>query len=122
MKSPKKGDKNDQAREQLKITIDSEDSDDFEEDKPLSPIIKSPRKPSVSPKEKTIVNNVRPIMDSEKIHEKSRNSLWEAFITPRDPKEKSKSRDPSISPRESKEKDINPQEAKYVFFYIFNLY
>jgi len=114
MKSPKKGDKNDQAREQLKITIDSEDSDDFEEDKPLSPIIKSPRKPSVSPKEKTIVNNVRPIMDSEKIHEKSRNSLWEAFITPRDPKEKSKSRDPSISPRESKEKDINTQEAKRI--------
>eukprot|EP00092_Neocalanus_flemingeri_P010552 GFUD01011368.1.p1 GENE.GFUD01011368.1~~GFUD01011368.1.p1 ORF type:complete len:552 (-),score=188.52 GFUD01011368.1:167-1822(-) len=112
MKSPKKGEKNDNLRAQLKITIDSDDSDDFEVDKPLSPILKSPRKPSVSPKDKSNSSNLRPIMDSEKVHEKSRNSLWEAFITPREPKEKSKSRDPSISPREKKVKSPNSQEAK----------
>ena len=110
LKSPKKGEKFDQSQDQLKITIDSESSDDGEEDKPLSPILKSSRKLSMSPKEKSGSSDLRPIMYSDKIHEKSRNSLREAFITPREPKEKSKSRDPSISPRERK--DPNTQEAK----------
>ena len=89
MKSPKKGEKFDQSQDQLKITIDSESSDDGEEDNPLSPVLKSSRKPSMSPKEKSCLSNLRPIIGSDKIHEKSRNSLWEAFITPREPKEKS---------------------------------
>ena len=106
MKSPKKGEKQDQ----LKITIDSGSSDECDEEKTFSPILKNSRKPSISPKEKSGLPNLTPIMHSEKIHEKSRNNLWEAFITPREPKEKSKSRDPSISPREKK--DNNTQEAK----------
>merc|ERR1712106_848809 len=110
MKSPKKGNSHDQ----LKITIDSGSSDEYGEEKTLSPILKNSRKPSISPKDISAIPNLTPIMHSEKIHEKSRNNLWEAFITPREPKEKSKSRDPSISPRdrEKKEKDIKTQDAK----------
>lgn len=108
MKSPKKSD----SQGQLKINIDSDSSDyEFEESKTLSPILKNARKPSVSPKEKSAVSNLTPIMHSEEVHEKSRNNLWEAFITPRDPKEKSKSRNPSVSPREEK-KGNDAQDAK----------
>ena len=76
IKSPKK-------EEELKIEIDSESEDDY--------IMKSPKKLSMSPK-----INIGPMIDSEKFHEKSRNSLWEAFITSREHREGSKS-----SPRET---------------------
>merc|ERR1711976_915417 len=69
-KSPKKN-------EQLKIIIDSESEDDY--------VMKSPKKLSMSPK-----INIGPMIDSEKFHEKSRNSLWEAFMTS---KENSNSKD-----------------------------
>merc|ERR1711994_873228 len=49
-----------------KIDVDSDKSD---EEGAASPKLKSPKKPVI------------PIMDSEKVHEKSRNSLWEAFMT-----------------------------------------
>ena len=80
-KSPKKN-------EQLKIHIDSESEDDFP--------MKSPKKLSMSPKV-----NIGQMIDSEKYHEKSRNSLWEAFMTSKDSnKDKSKSsKSPSISPK-----------------------
>ena len=119
MKSPKKGNSHDQ----LKITIDSGSSDEYGEEKTLSPILKNSRKPSISPKDISAIPNLTPIMHSEKIHEKSRNNLWEAFITPREPKEKSKSRDPSISPRdrEKKDKDIKSQDAKYENLFLFFL-
>jgi len=110
-KSPRKS-------EALKIDIDSEEEDSVF----ASPTLKSPRKASSSPKEKS-GGVIRPIiMDSEKIHEKSRNSLWEAFMTPKEPKEKSKSKEPSLSPRslpsprERREKEPSlsprPQEPK----------
>ena len=76
----------------------------------------------MSPNEKSGLSTLHPIMDSEKVHEKSRNSLWEAFITPREPKEKPKSRDPSISPRETKE--TNSHEARsfyFSFLFIFSI-
>ena len=108
MKSPKKS----ESHGQLKINIDSDSSDyEFEESKTMSPILKNARKPSISPKEKAALPNLTPIMHSEEVHEKSRNNLWEAFITPRDPKEKSKSRNPSVSPREEK-KANNAQDSK----------
>ena len=119
MKSPKKGNNHDQ----LKITIDSGSSDEYGEEKTLSPILKNSRKPSISPKDRSAIPNLTPIMHSEKIHEKSRNNLWEAFITPREPKEKSKSRDPSISPRDSekKDKDNITHDAKYKYCFIFKM-
>ena len=90
-KSPKKN-------EQLKIHIDSESEDDF--------ILKNPKKLSMSPK-----INIGPMIDSEKFHEKSRNSLWEAFITSKEPKESSipspKPKDKFVSP---KEKPVSPKE------------
>ena len=49
------------------VEMESEKSDDEQE--AGSPKLKSPKKPVV------------PIMDSEKVHEKSRNNLWEAFMT-----------------------------------------
>ena len=107
-KSPKKVDTHDP----LKIRVDSGSSEDYEEGNTLSPILKNTRKPSISPKDKSLIQNVTPIMHSEKIHEKSRNNLWEAFITPREPKEKSKSREPSISPREKKEKETHTLNTK----------
>jgi len=109
-RSPKKADKH----EQLKISIDSgeERSSDEEEEKSFSPTFKNGRKPSISPKEKSSLPAMTPIMNSEKVHEESRNNLWEAFITPRDPKERSKSREPSISPREKKDKEEPSPESK----------
>ena len=75
-------------QEPLKIDIESESEDDY--------VMKSPKKMSMSPK-----INIGPMIDSEKFHEKSRNSLWEAFMTSKDSKEKSKpSKSPSVSPRE----------------------
>ena len=64
--------------------------------------MKSPKKLSMSPK-----INIGPMINSEKFHEKSRNSLWEAFITSREKSKSSKS--PSASPRDekqSKDKEI----------------
>ena len=69
-------------------------------------------KKSGGPTDKSVIQNVTPIMHSEKIHEKSRNTLWEAFITPRKSKEKSKSREPSISPREKNEKETRKEDTK----------
>jgi len=109
LKSPKKVDTHDP----LKITVDSGSSEEYEEEKASSPILKNTRKPSISPKDKSVIQNVTPIMHSEKIHEKSRNTLWEAFITPRKSKEKSKSREPSISPREKNEKETRTEDTKY---------
>ena len=51
--------------------------------------------------------NIGPMIDSEKFHEKSRNSLWEAFMTSKENsnskdnnKEKAKSsKSPSVSPK-----------------------
>ena len=57
-KKPNEGNKTDDDH-------DSDKSDDAQ----ASPKLKSPKKPQA------------PIMDSEKVHEKSRNSLWEAFMT-----------------------------------------
>jgi len=74
---------------ELKIEIDSESEDDY--------VMKSPKKMSMSPK-----INIGPMIDSEKFHEKSRNSLWEAFITSREDRDKPKtSKSPSASPRET---------------------
>ena len=82
IRSPKK-------QEELKIEIDSESEDDY--------VMKSPKKMSMSPK-----INIGPMIDSEKFHEKSRNSLWEAFITSREDRDKPKtSKSPSASPRET---------------------
>ena len=62
--------------------------------------MKSPKKLSMSPK-----INIGQMINSEKFHEKSRNSLWEAFITSREKSKSSKS--PSSSPRDkSTEKEI----------------
>ena len=72
----------------MKIEIDSESEDDY--------IMKSPKKLSMSPK-----INIGPMINSEKFHEKSRNSLWEAFITAREKTKTSKS--PSASPRDTAE-------------------
>ena len=85
---------------------------------------KSPKKMSMSPK-----INIGPMIDSEKFHEKSRNSLWEAFMTSKDSKEKPKpSKSPSVSPREpvipkivkkdeekrEETKDSSPTDSKYL--------
>ena len=86
IKSPKK-------QEELKIEIDSESEDD---DYPM----KSPKKLSMSPK-----INIGPMINSEKFHEKSRNSLWEAFITSRE-KTKSPSASPRTDTKQSKDKEI----------------
>merc|ERR1712218_524526 len=62
---------------------DDHDNDDNDDDAKGSPKLKSPtKKPQL------------PIMDSEKVHEKSRNSLWEAFMT------------------EDKTEDISPTDKK----------
>ena len=108
--------KNLKKNEPLKIDIGSESEDDF--------ILKSPKKMSMSPK-----INIGPMIDSEKFHEKSRNSLWEAFMTSKDSKEKPKpSKSPSVSPREpvipkivkkdeekrEDTKDSSPTDSKYL--------
>ena len=98
-KSPKKN-------EQLKIHIDSESEDDY--------VMKSPKKLSMSPK-----INIGRMIDSDKFHEKSRNSLWEAFITSKESMNEGekKSKSPSMSPKEIKilKKDENknkPEEER----------
>jgi len=100
-KSPKKN-------EQLKIIIDSESEDDY--------VMKSPKKLSMSPK-----INIGPMIDSEKFHEKSRNSLWEAFMTSKENsnskdnnKEKAKSsKSPSVSPKNNVQSPKSkPEEGK----------
>ena len=88
IKSPKK-------QEELKIEIDSESEDD---DYPM----KSPKKLSMSPK-----INIGQMINSEKFHEKSRNSLWEAFITSREKSKSSKS--PSSSPRDDKKQSTEKE-------------
>ena len=67
--------------------------------------------------------NIGPMIDSEKFHEKSRNSLWEAFMTSKEVKDKSDkgSKSPSVSPRQTiispkimkkdEDKKENTQEA-----------
>merc|ERR1711874_236080 len=84
------------------IEIDSESEDD-------DYAMKSPKKLSMSPK-----INIGPMINSEKFHEKSRNSLWEAFITSREKTKTSKS--PSSSPRDDKkqstEKEINATDIQ----------
>lgn len=100
-KSPKKN-------EQLKIHIDSESEDDY--------VMKSPKKLSMSPK-----INIGRMINSDMFHEKSRNSLWEAFITSKesvDAREK-KSNSSSVSPKEikitKKEEDKKePEEERKV--------
>lgn len=75
----------------MKIHIDSESEDDY--------VMKSPKKLSMSPK-----INIGRMINSDMFHEKSRNSLWEAFITSKesiDAREK-KSKSPSLSPKEIK--------------------
>merc|ERR1712045_757655 len=92
VKSPKKN-------EQLKIDVGSESEEDY--------VMKSPKKLSMSPK-----INIGPMIDSEKYHEKSRNSLWEAFITSREKTKTSKS--PSASPRDTAEesqKKLSPPDG-----------
>ena len=60
-----------------------------------SPQLRSPKKTPVS------------LMDSEEVHEKSRNNLWEAFMT--ESKEKSKSRDTSPV-KKNLDKDLEKKE------------
>ena len=59
--------------------------------------MKSPKKLSMSPK-----INIGRMINSEKFHEKSRNSLWEAFITSKESEGDKKSKSPGMSPKEIK--------------------
>ena len=70
-----------------KSSMDSSQSDNEEEG---SPKLKNPKKPLIH------------LMDSEKVHEKSRNSLWEAFMTESKTTEKS----PEAT-RDDKKEDSN---------------
>ena len=65
--------------------------------------------------------NIGPMIDSEKFHEKSRNSLWEAFMTSKENsnskdnnKEKAKSsKSPSVSPKNNVQSPKSkPEEGK----------
>ena len=50
-------------------------------------------------------------ISSSEIHEKSRNRLWEAFMSPeKKEKSNSNSREPSISPRDGREKTDTNQD------------
>merc|ERR1712156_818649 len=71
-----------------KIDVDSDKSD---EEGAASPKLKSPKKPVI------------PIMDSEKVHEKSRNSLWEAFMT----KDKTEDSSPTNKKDDNAKDDIS---------------
>ena len=80
--------------EEKKTDADSEHSGGEEE--AASPSLRSPQKTPVS------------LMDSEEVHEKSRNNLWEAFMT----ESKSKSRDPSPVKKDNEKKDENSKKEK----------
>ena len=84
--------------EEKKTDADSEPSEG-EEGGAASPTLRSPKKT-------TPVS----IMDSEEVHEKSRNNLWEAFMT--ESKEKSKSRDASPVKKDHEKKDDNSKKEK----------
>ena len=80
------------SRKKLHEEKKTDDDNGNDNDDLGSPKLKSPTK-------KTQL----PIMDSEKVHEKSRNSLWEAFMTE---SKDSKSPENNIS----KKKEISPKE------------
>ena len=110
---PSQNEKSPKKNEQLKIHIDSESEDDY--------VMKSPKKLSMSPK-----INIGRMINSEKFHEKSRNSLWEAFITSKESsnEEEKKSKSPSLSPKEIKitKKEEEKKESKEERLVMFNNY
>ena len=85
--------------EEKKTDADSEHSEG-EEGAAASPSLRSPKKTPVS------------LMGSEEVHEKSRNNLWEAFMT--ESKEKSKSRDTSPVKRDHEKKDENSSKKEKI--------
>ena len=84
--------------DEKKTDADSEHSEG--EEGAASPSLRSPKKAPVS------------LMDSEEVHEKSRNNLWEAFMT--ESKEKSKSRDTSPVKKDHEKKDENNSKKEKI--------